>query len=152
MGEAVRVCRDAAGSVEEEGDGDGAARERVVAELGHTFRQFGDLVARSADADEGEEAFRPLFQEALGHLDEAVAVYGSLGEGAVDLRTGAELAAAWLELDLGERGAAGIRAGKVLVVYGEVAPEEADGVESDTAVNRRAEARRIAELSTRTDG
>jgi tetratricopeptide (TPR) repeat protein len=152
MGEAVRVCRDAAGSVEEEGDGDGAARERVVAELGHTFRQFGDLVARSADADEGEEAFRPLFQEALGHLDEAVAVYGSLGEGAVDLRTGAELAAAWLELDLGERGAAGIRAGKVLEVYGEVAPEEADGVESDTAFNRRAEARRIAELSTRTDG
>jgi hypothetical protein len=152
MGEAVRVCRDAAGSVEEEGDGDGAARERVVAELGHTFRQFGDLVARSADADEGEEAFRPLFQEALGHLDEAVAVYGSLGEGAVDLRTGAELAAAWLELDLGERGAAGIRAGKVLEVYGEVAPEEAHGVESDTAVNRRAEARRIAELSTRTDG
>jgi hypothetical protein len=148
MGEAVRVCRDAAASASD----DEAVRERVVAELGHTFRQFGDLVARSADADEGEEAFRPLFQEALGHLDEAVAVYGSLGEGAVDLRTGAELAAAWLELDLGERGAAGIRAGKVLEVYGEVAPEEAHGVESDTAVNRRAEARRIAELSTRTDG
>ncbi|MDX3091172.1 tetratricopeptide repeat protein [Streptomyces sp. ME02-6978a] len=141
MDEALRVCREAAAAADDE-DG---ARERLIAERGHTHRQFGDLLARTGDPDDAGD---PVLEEALGHLDEAVAVYASLGEDAADMRTGAELAAAWLELDLGRREAAGARAGRVLAVYGETAPEDAA---PGPASHRRAEARRIRELAERTE-
>ena len=135
MEEAARECREAPAAADDDG-----ARERLVAELGHTHRQFGDLLARGGEPDDD------ALEEAVGHLDEAVAAYASLGDGAVDLWTGAELAAAWLELDLGRGEAAGARARRVLAVYGENAPDGTDP-DSGTASGRRAEARRVRELA-----
>lgn len=105
------------------------ARHRLVAELGHTHRQFGDLVARSVP--DGAE-------EALVHFTQAVSVFASLGDDAVDARTGAELAAGWLEADLLRPAAAAARARAVLSVYA--------GVEGETAEARRAEAENMLGL------
>ncbi|MFF7884367.1 tetratricopeptide repeat protein [Streptomyces sp. NPDC020794] len=102
------------------------ARHRLVAELGHTHRQFGDLVARSVPDDA---------QEALGHYTRAISVFASLGDDALDARTGAELAAGWLEADLLRPAAAAARARAVLSAYA--------GVDGEAAEARRAEAEKM---------
>lgn len=99
------------------------ARHRLVAELGHTHRQFGDLIARSVPDDT---------EEALAHYTRAISVFASLGDDALDARTGAELAAGWLEADLLRPAAAAARARAVLSAYA--------GVDGEAAQARRAEA------------
>jgi hypothetical protein len=135
MTEAARECASAASAQEDEG-----ARDSLLAELGHTHRQSGDLIARSVGDGADEDTLRPAFEEALTHVTEAIAVFGSLGAGALDLRTGAELAAGWLEADLRRPAAASARARAVLSAY-----EDAVG-ETETARTRRADAARILEL------
>ncbi|MPY64951.1 tetratricopeptide repeat protein, partial [Streptomyces spongiae] len=105
MAEAVAECEAVLGagpgddsdpdSDSDSGDGE-EARRRTLAELGQSYRQFGDLVARSVPEDAEGDAVRPAFEEALGHLALAIGAYGALGEAGLDARTGAELAAGWL--------------------------------------------------------
>ncbi|MFD8217368.1 tetratricopeptide repeat protein [Streptomyces sp. NPDC059697] len=130
MAAAVRECEEgllamssSVGVEAVEGSDAVEARHRLVAELGHTHRQFGDLVARSVPDDA---------QEALGHYTRAISVFGSLGDDALDARTGAELAAGWLEADLLRPAAAAARARAVLSAYA--------GVDGEAAEARRAEA------------
>ncbi|MFF5479483.1 tetratricopeptide repeat protein [Streptomyces sp. NPDC012935] len=129
MASAVEECRAALEAVD-----DDAARERLVAELGHTHRQFGDLLARSAAEDAEDESIRTALEEALAQVTRAVAVFASLGGEALHSRTGAELAAGWLEADLSRPAEAAARARAVLVAY--------DGHDEDdeAAQERRAEA------------
>ncbi|MGW3663202.1 tetratricopeptide repeat protein [Streptomyces sp. NPDC005141] len=124
-------------------DGAEAARRRIFAELGHTHRQFGDLVARSVPDDAEEPAAREAFEEALGHVTRAVPVFDSLGDALLDARTGAELAAGRLEADLGRHEAAAARARAVLAACARL-----DG---ETAEARRTEAERMLELMERAD-
>jgi tetratricopeptide (TPR) repeat protein len=131
MGDAVAGCEAALSDVSGEEN-----RRRIVAELGETYRQFGDLLARSVAEDAELVSFGPVFEEALGFVERAVAVYGSLGEEFLDARTAAELAAGWLEVDLRRPEAAGVRARGVLAAFGDRA--------DDTAGARRAEAERLA--------
>ncbi|MFE1286055.1 tetratricopeptide repeat protein [Streptomyces sp. NPDC058751] len=139
MAEAVEECGAAgagtgAGPVDEEAD----AGRRVVAELGHTHRQFGDLLARSVADDAEEAVVREVFEEALGHVVRAITVFASLGDPLLGARTGAELAAGLLEADLGRHGTASARARSVLAVC--------DRLDGETAGARRAGAERILEL------
>lgn len=136
MAQAAQVC--ASGSPEDE-----EARVRLATELGHTHRQFGELIARSAGGDADEEARRAAFVEALGHTTEAVAVFAALGPDALDARTGAELAAGRLEADLRRPDAAAAHARAVLSAY--EGPEAVDG-DAETARARRAEAERLLEF------
>jgi hypothetical protein len=120
------------------------ARRRIVAELGHTHHQFGDLVARSVPDDAERAAARETSEEALGHLTRAIAVFDSLGDALLDARTGAELAACRLEADLGRREAAEARARVVIA-----ACERLDG---KAAKARRSEAERMRDLMERAEG
>ncbi|GAQ67005.1 hypothetical protein [Streptomyces scabiei] len=131
MGDAVAGCEAALSDVSGEEN-----RRRIVAELGETYGQFGDLLARSVAEDAEPVSCVPVFEEALGFVERAVAVYASLGEEFLDARTAAELAAGWLEVDLRRAGAAEGRARRVLAAVG----DRADG----TAGARRAEAERLA--------
>ncbi|MFI0964700.1 tetratricopeptide repeat protein [Streptomyces sp. NPDC021080] len=126
----------------EDGPEDEDAGRRIVAELGHTHRQFGDLVARSVPDDAEEGAARDAFEEALGHMTRAVLVFASLGDASLGARTGAELAAGWLEADLGRHEAASARARTVLAVC--------DRLDEETAGARRAEAERMLTLAEKT--
>ncbi|MFF1768904.1 tetratricopeptide repeat protein [Streptomyces sp. NPDC058249] len=149
MGVAVRECESAVASVAP-GSAAGAtededARRRLVAELGHTYRQFGDLVARSVSDDAEEASARAALEEALAHITRAVSVFGSLGDDALDARTGAELAAGWLEADLGHPAAAIARARAVLSAYA--------GSAGETVEARRAEAENMLRVAgARTEG
>ncbi|MGW0844000.1 tetratricopeptide repeat protein [Streptomyces sp. NPDC002787] len=134
MGDAVVGCEAALSDVAGEEN-----RRRVVAELGETYRQFGDLLARSVAEDADLASFRPVFEEALVFVERAVSVYDSLGADFVDARTAAELAAGWLEADLQRGAAAGGRARAVLVALGDR--------DDETAVARRAEAERLREVA-----
>ncbi|MFJ4833219.1 tetratricopeptide repeat protein [Streptomyces sp. NPDC088747] len=116
-------------------DTDTDAALRLVAELGHTHRQFGDLVARSVPEDAAEASAGAAYEEALTHVTEAISVFASLGDEVVDVRTGAELAAGWLEADLHRPAAAAARARGVLSAY--------TGLEGETADARRSEAESI---------
>ncbi|MFE0520227.1 tetratricopeptide repeat protein [Streptomyces sp. NPDC058954] len=136
MAGAVHECEAAAGATVDE-----EARERLVAELGHTHRQFGDLLARSAAEDADDDAIRATLEEALSQVVEAAAVFASLGDGALDSRTGAELAAGWLETDLGRSARAAARARAVLAAY-----DGADGAD-ETAQARRAEAEQMLQVA-----
>ncbi|MEV6587934.1 tetratricopeptide repeat protein [Streptomyces acidicola] len=148
MAEAVAECETAlgAGPVGDsddlkgsDGSDDGReAHQQMLAELGQTCRQFGELVARSVAEDADADARRPAFEEALGHLARAIDAYGALGEAGLDARTGAELAASWLEADLQRPGDAVVRARGVFAAY--------EGVSGDTAQARRTEAGRMLEL------
>ncbi|MGQ4389131.1 tetratricopeptide repeat protein [Streptomyces sp. SAS_270] len=142
MSEAVHVCEAAVHSLPAASGSseDDEARDGLVAELGHTHQQFGDLVARSAPDDAELAVVRPLFEEALTHLTRAVAVFASLGDDFLDSRTGAELAAGRLEADLHRPAAASARARAVLSAYGTAADE--------TAGARCAEAQRLLELTS----
>lgn len=137
MGDAVAGCEAALSDVAGE-----EHRRRIVAELGETCRQFGDLLARSVAEDAEPASFGPVFEEALGFVERAVSVYGSLGPDFLDARTAAELAAGWLEVDLRRGGAAVERARGVLSVF-------ADSDDDETAVARRGEAGRLLEATER---
>jgi tetratricopeptide (TPR) repeat protein len=114
------------------------ARRRIVAELGHTHRQFGDLVAGSVPDEAEQAAARDAFEEALGHITRAIPVFDSLGDALLDARTGAELAAGRLEAELGRREAAAARARGVLAACARLDGEVAEA--------RRTEAARMREL------
>jgi hypothetical protein len=133
MGDAVLGCEAALSDVTGEDN-----RRRIAAELGETYRQFGDLLARSVAEEAELAAFRPVFEEALALVERAVAVYGSLGVDALDERTAAELAAGWLEADLRRPEEASGRALGVLAAYGDR--------DDEVATARRAEAERMREV------
>ncbi|MER5937329.1 tetratricopeptide repeat protein [Streptomyces sp. NPDC001928] len=141
MASAVEECRAALEAVDDE-----EARERLVAELGHTHRQFSDLLARSAAEDAEDESIRGALEEALSQVTQAVAVFASLGDDALHSRTGAELAAGWLEADLSRPAEAAARARAVLAAY--------DGVDEDdeAARERRAEAGQMLQVVQEQDG
>ncbi|WP_330348295.1 tetratricopeptide repeat protein [Streptomyces sp. NBC_00582] len=139
MAGAVEECVDALAVTEE----DEEARLRLVAELGHTHRQFGDLLARSAAEDADDDSIREALEEALSQMAEAVAVFVALDGDAVHARTGAELAAGWLETDLGRPVEAAARARAVLRAYADADDEEDDG----TAEGRRAEAEQLLQVA-----
>ncbi|MEV0225042.1 tetratricopeptide repeat protein [Streptomyces sp. NPDC050704] len=119
-------------------------REQLVSELGQTHRQFGDLIARSVADDADDASIRAVFEEALAQIAQAAAVFASLGGSGLHSRTGAELAAGWLEADLERPEAAAARARVVLAAYAE--PEDANETD-ETVVARRAEAERLARVT-----
>ncbi|MFF3503008.1 tetratricopeptide repeat protein [Streptomyces sp. NPDC003247] len=140
MTAAVEECADALGGTEDE-----ESRLRLVGELGHTHRQFGDLLARSAAEDADDDSIRATLEEALGQMARAVAVFVSLDDGTPPhARTGAELAAGWLETDLGRPAQAAARARAVLRAYADTA--DADGGADETVRARRAEAEQLLQV------
>lgn len=136
MAGAVRECEAALGGA----GTDEEARQRLVAELGHTHRQFGDLLARSATEDADDDSIRAALEDALSQVTEAIAVFASLGDDALHRRTGAELAAGWLEADLARPSRAAARARAVLAAY-----DGADA-EDETAQDRQAEAEQMLQV------
>jgi tetratricopeptide (TPR) repeat protein len=134
MAAAVRECEAALGTV--------AAEERLVAELGHTHRQFGDLLARSASDDADDDSIEAALEDALSQVNEAITVFASLGDNTLHSRTGAELAAGWLEADLSRPARAAARARAVLAAY-----DGADATDA-TAQERRAEAEQMLQVVT----
>ncbi|MFD7711028.1 tetratricopeptide repeat protein [Streptomyces sp. NPDC059786] len=136
MAEAVRVCEQAL-----DGEGDAEVRDGLADELGHTHRQFANLIGQSVSDDTEPEPMRAAREEALDHATRAIAVFTPLGDAALDGRTGAELSAAWLEADLDRPDAASARARGVLSAY--------DGATGETAENRRAEAGQLLRLMER---
>ncbi|WP_405670664.1 tetratricopeptide repeat protein [Streptomyces sp. NBC_01530] len=136
MAGAVRECEAALGAA----GTDEEARGRLVAELGHTHRQFGDLLSRSASEDADDDSIRAALEDALSQVTEAIAVFAALGDDALDSRTGAELAAGWLEADLGRPARAVAHARAVLAAYD--GPDDED----ETAQERRAEAEQLLEI------
>ena len=119
---------------------DQEARQRLTGELGHTHRQFGELLARSVAEEAEDTAIQAAFEDALAQTAESVTVFAALGEGAVHTRTGAELAAGWLEADLSRPADAAARARGVLKAY-----EGADDGD-ETVRSRRAEAEQLLQL------
>ncbi|MES5817300.1 tetratricopeptide repeat protein [Streptomyces sp. RG80] len=143
MDRAVRACEEALGA----GPSDEEARLRLVAELGHTHRQFGDLLARSAAEDADDDAIRATMEDALSRMTEAIVVFASLGDEALHSRTGAELAAGWLEADLSRPDRAAARARAVLTAYqAHEAYEGSDRSDEETVQARRAEAEQLLEV------
>ncbi|MEU9312596.1 tetratricopeptide repeat protein [Streptomyces sp. NPDC048256] len=155
MTSAVEECADAFDAAD-----DDEARLRLVSELGHTHRQFGDLLARSAAEDADDDSIRATLEEALSQMAEAVAVFVALGEGTVHARTGAELAAGWLETDLGRPAAAAARARAVLRAYADAEadadPDAYGGSDEDgehgTVRARRAEAEQLLQAAEEQKG
>ncbi|MFJ2906942.1 tetratricopeptide repeat protein [Streptomyces sp. NPDC087212] len=141
MSRAVDECATALDDAEDE-----SARLRLVAELGHTHRQFGDLLARSAAEDADDDSIRAALEEALGQVTEAIAVFASLGADALHSRTGAELAAGWLAADLSRPAEATARARAVLRAY----PNPLD--DDETAKSRKAEAEQLEQAVAETNG
>ncbi|MFD8228354.1 tetratricopeptide repeat protein [Streptomyces massasporeus] len=145
MADAVRECEAA-----QEGAPDEESRQQLIAELGHTHGQFGDLLTRSAVEDAEGASVRDLFEEALTQVVGAVKVFASLGDGALHSRTGAELAAGRLEADLDRRADAVARARGVLAAYegydGAVTGD--GGGEAEAVRARRAEAEQLLRLLT----
>ncbi|MFI7016381.1 tetratricopeptide repeat protein [Streptomyces sp. NPDC050164] len=149
MAEAVRECEAARDTA-----ADAESRQQLVAELGHTHRQFGDLLARSVADGADDASARAVFEEALSQVLLSAEVFASLGDTALHSRTGAELAAGWLEADLGRPADAAARARAVLATYdgydgydGFGGTETDDGDADGEAVRaRRAEAEQILRL------
>ncbi|WP_406394829.1 tetratricopeptide repeat protein [Streptomyces sp. NBC_00882] len=141
MTEAVRECEVALGGTRAEEE----AWQRLVGELGHTHRQFGDLLARSVPEDAEDDSIRAVLEASLAQVVEAIVVFASLGDDALDARTGAELAAGWLAADLSRPAEAATRARAVLDAYGGT-----DGSgrarDDETARTRRAEAEQMLGL------
>jgi tetratricopeptide (TPR) repeat protein len=137
MAAALRECDSA---VPEDAD----ERDQLVAELGQTHRQFGDLIARSVTDDADDDAIHAVFEEALAQVAQAATVFASLGGNGLHNRTGAELAAGWLEADLERSEAAAARARVVLAAY--AGTDDADDTD-ETAVARRAEAERLLRVA-----
>ncbi|KAB1143752.1 tetratricopeptide repeat protein [Streptomyces luteolifulvus] len=130
MAGAVRECETALAAADDE-----EARHLLATELGHTHRQFGDLLIRSAPEETEDEAIRAALEEALSRTTEAIGVFASLGADARNSRTAAELAAARLEADLGRPTGAATRARTVLEAYADT--------DDEAAQTRRAEARQL---------
>lgn len=114
MTQAVRECEAALGDAA----ADEETRLRMVGELGHTHRQFGDLLARSVTEDAEDDSIQAVLEAALTQVAESIVLFASLGDDALDARTGAELAAGWLAADLGRPAEAAARARAVLAAYG----------------------------------
>ncbi|GGU34155.1 tetratricopeptide repeat protein [Streptomyces violascens] len=110
MAEAAAECERALAGAEAD------ARPHLLAELADTHRQSAELLARMAEAPT---------EEALTFADRAVATFAEAGPDHLDARTGAELMAAWMELDLGRPEAAEARARGVLAAYADAATPEA---------------------------
>ncbi|WP_329267766.1 tetratricopeptide repeat protein [Streptomyces pseudovenezuelae] len=136
MADAVRECEAALGGAAD----DEEQRQRLVGELGHTHRQFGDLIARSVPEDAEDDVIRAVLEAALAQVVEAIVVFASLGDDALNARTAAELAAGWLAADLSRPAQAAARARAVLDAY-----RDTDGSD-DTAQARRAEAEQLLGL------
>lgn len=144
MGAAADECERALAAVDADADVDvdadgGETRERLLAELANTHRQFGDLIARSV-AEESEELVHKAFEEALDHMTRAAELFASLGPASLGGRTGAELAAGWLEADLGRTDSATARARAVLAAYADAPADD------ETAQARRGEAERMLKV------
>ncbi|MFB7933527.1 tetratricopeptide repeat protein [Streptomyces sp. NPDC056039] len=136
MASAVRECGAARDTAADE-----ESRLRLTAELGHTHRQFGDLLARSVSEDVEDASTRDVIEAALSQVVRSVEVFASLGDGALHSRTGAELAAGWLEADLGRPAEATARARTVLAAYeGHDGLDDAEAAEDQEVRARRAEA------------
>ncbi|WP_406123774.1 tetratricopeptide repeat protein [Streptomyces canus] len=146
MAEAVRECEVALGETQAEE----AAWQRLVGELGHTHRQFGDLLARSVPEDAEDDSIRAVLEESLAQVVEAIVVFASLGDEALDARTGAELAAGWLAADLSRPAEAKARARAVLDAYGG-ADGSGEARDDETARARRAEAEQMLGLMEEQD-
>ncbi|MGP4045278.1 tetratricopeptide repeat protein [Streptomyces sp. 2A115] len=116
-------------------------REQLVAELGQTHRQFGDLIARSVVDDADDDAIHAVFEEALAQVVQAATVFASLGPNHLHGRASAELAAGWLAADLERHEAAAAHARVVLGAYS--GADDAD----ETAAARRAEAERLLRVT-----
>lgn len=150
MTSAVESCADAFDAAD-----DDEARLRLIAELGHTHRQFGDLLARSAAEDADDDSIRAALEEALSQMDEALAVFVALGEEALYARTGAELAAGWLETDLGRPVEAAARARAVLRAYADAEADQHTGSdavggeqgEDEPVRERRSEAEQLLQAA-----
>ena len=140
MASAINACTAALDSADDE-----EARRLLVAELGHTHRQFSDLLARSATEDAEDESIRAALEAALAQVTQAVAVFAALGDDALHNRTGAELAAGWLEADLSRPERAAARARAVLTAY--EGRDEAD----EAARERRAEAEQMLQVMEEQD-
>ncbi|HZF90092.1 tetratricopeptide repeat protein [Streptomyces sp.] len=132
MADALRECAAALDAAPDE-----EARQRLAAELGDTHRQFGDLLARSCAEDAEDGSIQAVFEAALAQMTEAVAVFAALGEDGLHSRTGAELAAGWLEADLGRSAEAAAHARGVLAAYAGA------GERDETTRARRAEAEQM---------
>ncbi|MET9441776.1 tetratricopeptide repeat protein [Streptomyces sp. NPDC006610] len=132
MEAAVAACESALRTAADE-----ESRFRLTEELGHTHRQFGDLLARSSAEDAEDGSIQAAFEEALAEMEEAVALFASLGYEALHSRTGAELAAGWLEADLGRTARAESRARAVLAAYANASPDD------ETTRARQAEAEQM---------
>ncbi|MFF3917163.1 tetratricopeptide repeat protein [Streptomyces sp. NPDC001852] len=132
MTEAVRECERALRAA-----ADPVSREQLTAELADTHRQFGDLLARSADEEVEDGAIQAAFEAALVQMERAAALFDALGADRLHDRTGAELAAGRLEAGLGRAVEAAARARAVLAAY------EGAGHADETARARRAEAARM---------
>jgi tetratricopeptide (TPR) repeat protein len=141
MTEAVRECEAALGETQAEEE----AWQRLVGELGHTHRQFGDLLARSVPEDAEDDSIRAVLEESLAQVVEAIVVFASLGDEALDARTGAELAAGWLAADLSRPAEAAARARAVLDAYGGT-DGSGEARDDETARTRRAEAEQMLGL------
>ncbi|MFD0317492.1 tetratricopeptide repeat protein [Streptomyces flavalbus] len=137
MADALGVCAAALADAADE-----EARQRLTEELGHTHRQFGDLLARSSAEDAEDGSIQEAFEGALAQMTRAAEAFAALGPDALHSRTGAELAAGWLEADLGRPADATARARTVLQVYAG-APDD-----DETVRSRRAEAEQMLQLTT----
>jgi tetratricopeptide (TPR) repeat protein len=136
MGAAVHECEAAlAASADEE------ARDGLVAELGHTHRQFGDLLARAVAEDAADDAVGSAVAEALSRMEQAITAFSRLGPNALHDRTAAELAAGRLEAALGRSAAAAARARAVLDAYAGTdateGPARAHRAEAEQLLNAR---------------
>ncbi|MEU6912714.1 tetratricopeptide repeat protein [Streptomyces olindensis] len=144
MTEAVRACEAALDTTADE-----ESRQQLVAELGHTHRQFGDVLVRSVAEDAEDASVRAVFEEALAQVLLSAGVFASLGAGALHSRTGSELAAGRLEADLGRTADAAARARAVLAVYeGYEGYDDEETGDSEGALARRAEAEQLLRLLT----
>ncbi|GAB2759831.1 tetratricopeptide repeat protein [Streptomyces bullii] len=154
MADAVRACEAALETASDE-----EPRRRLVADLGHTHRQFGDLLTRSVAENAEEAPDTAVYEEALTQLVRAVELFSSLGDAALHSRTGAELAAGWLEADLGRPAQARARARAVLAAYethrtdatDEAGADDGAGVEEAVRA-RRAEAEQMLRLVAEQEG
>jgi tetratricopeptide (TPR) repeat protein len=151
MAEALRECETARDAAAGE-----ASRQGFVEELGHTHRQFGDLLARSAAEGDADAPPPALLEEALAQLLRSAEVFASLGDGALHSRTAAELTAGWLEIELGRLTEARARARAVLAAYEAHDGTDAGGTGREEAVDdaageavraRRAEAEHLLRVA-----
>ncbi|MEU0371772.1 tetratricopeptide repeat protein [Streptomyces sp. NPDC006283] len=137
MTAAAAECESAQAACE---DADAAARLR--AELADTYRQTGDLIASSCDGEPGDDdadgSARAAYEEAVGHVLRAVTAFEEAGDRFTDLRTGAQLMAAWIYASLSDAPASQALARSVLATYASSSPES-----SETATSRCDEARAV---------